>query len=469
MNSSVTSEAVNVTNSTINSIVEHRNSRTCLDYGACVAAQCYNDIQDGDETGIDCGGANCNPCPTCTDGIRNGDEVGPDCGGSNCPGCPVCPTSISSFPYAEGFESGLGQWSQTGGDNLDWTRNSNGTASSNTGPSAAYEGTSYMYIEASTSAFWDFSSTPDQTAGLISPCFNLNGKATASLTFQYHMYGDNNDMNLDLEVSIDGGNTWSSAVWSDTGDQGNQWNAATVNLDAYVNEYVTLRFWGTTGATYRSDIAIDDIELDAGGPACTPGTACDDNDACTTGETFDSSCQCNGGTLVDADNDTVCDANDVCANGDDTVDTDGDGTPDACDNCDNNTVGDTCDDGDACTTNDELDSNCNCAGTVADADGDGVCDANDICSSGDDNADADGDGTPDACDNCDMMRIVTVMAVLFRMQIMIQFVMPMMFVQMVMIMPMPMETAHQMLATIATTTQMVLPVMMVMLVQLTMF
>jgi len=45
---------------------------------------------------------------------------------------------------------------------------------------------------------------------------------------------------------------------------------------------------------------------------------------------------CDGpGTCADADNDGVCDADDVCANGDDTVDTDGDNTPDDCDTCPN--------------------------------------------------------------------------------------------------------------------------------------
>lgn len=57
-----------------------------------------------------------------------------------------------------------------------------------------------------------------------------------------------------------------------------------------------------------------------------------------------------------------------------------------------------CNDGDACTTNDMLDANCNCTGTVTDSDGDGVCDAEDVCPGGDDTQDSDNDGIPDACD-----------------------------------------------------------------------
>ncbi len=51
------------------------------------SSTCDDGIQNGDETGVDCGGS-CPPCttPTCDDGMQNGDEIGVDCGGS----CPPC-------------------------------------------------------------------------------------------------------------------------------------------------------------------------------------------------------------------------------------------------------------------------------------------------------------------------------------------------------------------------------------------
>jgi gliding motility-associated-like protein len=55
---------------------------------------CNDGIQNGDETGVDCGGS-CAPCPTCTDGIQNGDETGVDCGGS-CAPCPTCNDGIQN-------------------------------------------------------------------------------------------------------------------------------------------------------------------------------------------------------------------------------------------------------------------------------------------------------------------------------------------------------------------------------------
>ncbi|MEM9848405.1 MAG: fibronectin type III domain-containing protein, partial [Bacteroidota bacterium] len=69
---------------------------------------CEDGIQNGDETGVDCGGANCPACPvepTCEDGIQNGDEIGVDCGGANCPACPVEPTCDDGIQ--NGDETGI--------------------------------------------------------------------------------------------------------------------------------------------------------------------------------------------------------------------------------------------------------------------------------------------------------------------------------------------------------------------------
>lgn len=58
-----------------------------------VTATCVDGVQNGDETGIDCGGATCPACPTCEDGIQNQGEGGIDCGGPcalMCYSSPVC-------------------------------------------------------------------------------------------------------------------------------------------------------------------------------------------------------------------------------------------------------------------------------------------------------------------------------------------------------------------------------------------
>ncbi|MEO1259131.1 MAG: GEVED domain-containing protein [Bacteroidota bacterium] len=67
-------------------------------------------------------------------------------------------------------------------------------------------------------------------------------------------------------------------------------------------------------------------------------------------------------------------------------------------NCPN--VGDSCDDGIDCTTNDVIDANCNCQGAFFDDDFDGVCNEDDICPGEDDLADLNGNGILDCLDYC---------------------------------------------------------------------
>lgn len=171
-----------------------------------------------------------------------------------------CSTTISSFPYGESFESNDG-WTQVGGDDGNWVRNSGSTPSSGTGPSSGADGSFYMFLEASTN------NSPGQignnaTAILESACFDLSGESTATFSFQNHMYG-NNVGSLTLQTSVDDLN-WTN-VWSQTGNQGNQWNAVDVNLDSYTGSSIKLRIVGTTGNGWSSDVAVDDLAMTTGG------------------------------------------------------------------------------------------------------------------------------------------------------------------------------------------------------------
>ena len=86
---------------------------------------CNDGIQNGDETGVDCGGVNCIPCATCFDGIQNGDETGIDCGGANC--IPCAGTCNYVTVNTANFDSNWGIWNDGGGD---CARVSNATYSS---------------------------------------------------------------------------------------------------------------------------------------------------------------------------------------------------------------------------------------------------------------------------------------------------------------------------------------------------
>ncbi|PHI21304.1 hypothetical protein CEQ90_02580 [Lewinellaceae bacterium SD302] len=74
-------------------------SETGVDCGGpdCVACPTCNDgVQNGSETGVDCGGPDCVACPTCNDGVQNGSEAGVDCGGPDCVACPSCSDGIQN-------------------------------------------------------------------------------------------------------------------------------------------------------------------------------------------------------------------------------------------------------------------------------------------------------------------------------------------------------------------------------------
>lgn len=173
-----------------------------------------------------------------------------------------CTTTISSFPYSESFESGIGAWSQYSGDNLDWTRDAGGTPSSGTGPASAANGSYYLYVEASGSG----TGYPGKTAIINMPCFNVTALTQPELSFSYHMEGTSMG-SLVVETSTDGGSSWSNA-WSVSGNQGSAWKSASVNLPS--SGGLAIRFRGTTGSSWSSDIAIDQVAVKEadGGSGC---------------------------------------------------------------------------------------------------------------------------------------------------------------------------------------------------------
>lgn len=169
-----------------------------------------------------------------------------------------CQSSINSFPYQQGFEGG-NDWFQSTSDDFNWTVNSGGTGSSNTGPSSAYEGNYYFYIEASSPNY------SYKTATIESPCFDLSNENQASFNFNYHMYGASNMGSLKLEVTTDGDN-WNT-LWSKSGNQGTAWLAENIDLSAYLGQSIKLRFVGQTSNTWQGDMAIDNLELSNAQPA----------------------------------------------------------------------------------------------------------------------------------------------------------------------------------------------------------
>ncbi|MBO6631701.1 MAG: choice-of-anchor J domain-containing protein, partial [Psychroserpens sp.] len=170
-----------------------------------------------------------------------------------------CSGGITSYPYSEGFENTLGGWTQSTSDDINWTVDANGTPSNGTGPSSAIQGSFYIYVEASGNG----TGYPNRQAIINSPCFDLTNATSANFSFNYHQFGSNNMGTIDLEASNDDGASWVS-IWNSSGNLGNSWQSANVDLSSYTGGSVQLRFNRITGGTWQADIAIDNINLSVG-------------------------------------------------------------------------------------------------------------------------------------------------------------------------------------------------------------
>ena len=158
---------------------------------------------------------------------------------------------VQTLPYSESFETDFGIWEFSDDDDYDWTRHSGPTPSSSTGPPAAYDGSYYIYTEATGNNNKDFG---------LEGAFSFENIAYPAISFWYNMYGYNMGT-LKVQISTDAGNNWTD-IWTLSGDQGNLWHQTQIDLSSYTGEdLVMIRFWGHTGNNYKSDMAIDLVEL----------------------------------------------------------------------------------------------------------------------------------------------------------------------------------------------------------------
>ncbi len=189
-----------------------------------------------------------------------------------------CVFSCVALDNCESFEDGFGAWTNRTNDNIDWTIISGATPTNGTGPDAAYQGTDYIYVEAS------FPNFPNKAAVLQSPCYEINGASVIS--FAYHMKGQGasvGQLKLEASVTTSGGNTTTFApIWSVSGNQGSNWNVAQVNVPALaVGGSIQFRLTGTTASSFLGDIAVDQFCVKAVVMGCTDPLANNYNAAAT--------------------------------------------------------------------------------------------------------------------------------------------------------------------------------------------
>ena len=171
-----------------------------------------------------------------------------------------CDNIVTSITYSESFETlnDLGFWTQVGGDDGDWIQDSSGTPSVGTGPSSGSDGSFYLFLEASTNgSSGEIGSSA--TAILEGPCLDLSTFQNVQFTFDYHAYGDNiSTANLVVQGST------AADIWFDLYviptpiTSQDLWISQSIDLSGY-NENIKIRIVGTTGNSWSSDLAIDNV------------------------------------------------------------------------------------------------------------------------------------------------------------------------------------------------------------------
>lgn len=167
--------------------------------------------------------------------------------------CRTCPPNVVDCD----FEQGYCGW--TPDAKKVWTVGSS-TPSSQTGPQKGDHtpnGKNFVFLESSSPNY------PSKSFSLTGPSFGAI-KSPVTFEFWYNMYGSTMGT---IVLETYNGAAWSK-LWEMQGDKGDTWLRASVSLPAGTDN---LRFTGTTGSSYTSDFALDDLSISTAQPP-TPTT-----------------------------------------------------------------------------------------------------------------------------------------------------------------------------------------------------
>ncbi len=150
-------------------------------------------------------------------------------------------------------------WNNTNsatGTQIDWSVSSTliNNFSGPTGPSSDHTSGSGNFLVVNSS----FCGGP-ATAVAESPCYDLNQIDNPQVSFWYHMFGANMGT-IQLQIDSSGLGNYTT-IWTKSGDQGNSWQRAKVNLSAYDDKVVRFRLNGIIpiGFFNASNMAVDDF------------------------------------------------------------------------------------------------------------------------------------------------------------------------------------------------------------------
>ena len=219
-------------------------SETGVDCGGpdCAPCEtCDDGIQNGSETGVDCGGPDCDPCATCFDGIQNGSETGVDCGGPDCAPCSGGGCTYETINF-NNFNSTWGIWNDGGSD---CRRSSNDAA-------YAVGGTGRCV------RLRDNTSTSVMTTDLL----NLSSYDELTVDFSFVCISMESGEDFWLQASVDGGSTWQTlTTWTSGVDfsNGTRYNPSIVITGTFGSNF---RLRVRCDATANNDrVYIDDMNI----------------------------------------------------------------------------------------------------------------------------------------------------------------------------------------------------------------
>ncbi len=113
----------------------------------------------------------------------------------------ACTSTVSTFPYAEDFEAGAGNWT-AGGTNNDWTRGVPSKSIIN----AAASGTNCWITGGLTASFYQYG----ERSWVESPCFDFSALDFPVVSFQIFWETENQYDGGNFQYSLNGGTTWAN-------------------------------------------------------------------------------------------------------------------------------------------------------------------------------------------------------------------------------------------------------------------
>ena len=179
------------------------------------------------------------------------------------------PPNVIGIPYTQNFDAfpagniSSEGWTNSRGSSVpDWTTGGS-TGSSGTGPLQDHTTGTGLFV---------YTETSGTTAGVVdtlsSPAVTFTATNTSiELNYYYHMHGSTMG---DLQVWVDTNGVWDSLttyVGQQQANQADPWMKGSHILNGYEGQQVTVHFLGVSGASFRSDMAVDDVTLDIP-PSC---------------------------------------------------------------------------------------------------------------------------------------------------------------------------------------------------------